>query len=84
MKVSFFAWSLITSHNKNFIKVSENSVKNFTYTHPPFKLITKNFKLGLDKNDFYTEHFHPFYTNWRYINTSVQEAVSIIVTYVND
>ena len=37
--ILFIAWILILSHNENYIKVSENSVKNFLDTHAP--LITK-------------------------------------------
>ena len=33
--VLFIAWILILSHNEKYIKVSENSVKNFLDTHPP-------------------------------------------------
>ena len=78
----YFAWIIITSHNKSY--KLENSVKNFTDTHPPLRLITKNLKLVLDLKDINTEHFLPFQTIWPYINKNVKEAVSLIGNYVND
>ena len=49
--ILLFAWILLSSHNNKDIKVSENSVKNFSDAHPPLKLCKdRNRVVTCDKN----------------------------------